>query len=441
MKKLILPILLCAVLLGGGAVLAHQSGRIQALESAMEEKYLSALNETTEEMQSLSIDMEKALVSADPAQLVLLVHNISRSAGDIQRRLADLPLSHAAMAPTLSFANQLSDYASSLLPVLATEGALPADDLAQLEDRLALCSQLSGQLMLARRSMAEQNLTLLSESSVFSADNASSLRPLETLGDKDHGMNYPTLIYDGPFSDGRHDGAPRGLPQGEVTEAEAQSIARDFVGADQVVSLTAAPGASGQIPAYGVTVQTADVQLNLEVTRQGGKILWMMPETASFQESQSVQACRDAAAAFLSSRGFGEMEATHHQVYDGLCVVNFAAVQDGVLLYPDLVKVQVRMDTAQIVGLEAHNYWVNHVPRSLPKPVLTLEEAREHLSAAVEVASSRLCVIPDASAEILCYEFTVRHGEYSYLIYIDAQTGREVQLLKIIPLDGGLLTA
>lgn len=441
MKKLILPILLCAVLLGGGAVLAHQSGRIASLEAAMEEVYRSALNEATEEMQSLSIDMEKALVSADPAQLVLLAHNISRSAGDIQRHLADLPLSHAAMAPTLSFANQLSDYAASLLPVLATDGALPADDLAQLEDRLALCSQLSGQLMLARQSMAEQSLSLLSESNVFSADNASSLRPIEALGDKDHGMNYPALIYDGPFSDGRHDGAPRGLPQGEITEGEAHAIARDFVGADRVVSLATAPGTSGQIPAYGVTVQTADVQLNLEVTRQGGKILWMMPETASFQESQSVQACREAAVAFLASRGFGEMEATHHQVYDGLCVVNFAAVQDGVLLYPDLVKVQVRMDTAQIVGLEAHNYWVNHIPRSLPQPALTLEEARERLSAAVEVASSRLCVIPDAATEVLCYEFSVRHADASYLIYIDAETGREVQLLKIIPLDSGLLTA
>ena len=44
-------------------------------------------------------------------------------------------------------------------------------------------------------------------------------------------------------------------------------------------------------------------------------------------------------------RDSGEMEANHYQVYDGLAVINFVAVQDGVLLYPDLVKVQVRMDT------------------------------------------------------------------------------------------------
>ena len=40
---------------------------------------------------------------------------------------------------------------------------------------------------------------------------------------------------------------------------------------------------------------------------------------------------------FLLDRGYGEMEANHYQVYDGLAVINFVAVQDGVLLYPCLL--------------------------------------------------------------------------------------------------------
>ena len=45
------------------------------------------------------------------------------------------------------------------------------------------------------------------------------------------------------------------------------------------------------------------------------------------------------------------------------------------LLYPDLLTVQVRMDTLQVVGLEARSYWTNHVRRELSEPALSADEA------------------------------------------------------------------
>lgn len=146
-------------------------------------------------------------------------------------------------------------------------------------------------------------------------------------------------------------------------------------------SVREAPATSGALPAWGVTVQTEDLQLNVEITVQGGKVLWMMPEEASFNESLPEEVCQTRAEAFLTEKGFGEMALTHTQRYgDGLLLLNYAAVQDGIVLYPDLVKVQVRMDTGEVVGLEANNYWMNHVARHLASPELTAEEARAKLS-------------------------------------------------------------
>ena len=54
-------------------------------------------------------------------------------------------------------------------------------------------------------------------------------------------MQYPTLIYDGAFSDARHLGEPKGLPEGTVTQDEAIAIARAFVGEDRVIP-PSAPG-------------------------------------------------------------------------------------------------------------------------------------------------------------------------------------------------------
>jgi hypothetical protein len=37
-------------------------------------------------------------------------------------------------------------------------------------------------------------------------------------------------------------------------------------------------------------------------------------------------------------------------VYQGLAVISFAATQGETILYPDQIKVQLRMDTAQVVA-------------------------------------------------------------------------------------------
>lgn len=440
MKNRWLPLLLslALVVLGGTAV--YQARRAANAERVLEEAYQSALSEACEELQALSIDMEKLLVSGDPSLGAALLHQISRAAGDVHRGLSFLPLSHEAVAPTISFTARLSDYAASLLPGLVREGVLAPRQLDALSGEHAAAVRLTAQLSLASRAMAEDALRFVSGAPTFAARQDAQARPLEILADKDNGMEYPTLIYDGPFSDARRAGPPRGLPEGEITAEEALSIARSFVG-ERALSAVPAPNTAGALPAYGVTVATQDVQLNLEVTRQGGRVLWMMPETASFQVTQSVEHCRERAAQFLRERGFGEMTATHHQVYDGLCVVNLAAMQDGVLLYPDLVKVQVRMDTGDVVGLEANNYWMNHTVRDLPAPTLDEAAARARLSDGVHSEPGRLCLIPDNDSETLCYEFPAERGGESYLIYIDAQTGAEVQLLKVIPTGEGTLTA
>ena len=233
----------------------------------------------------------------------------------------------------------------------------------------------------------------------------------------------------------------KALPSQEVSGGEALRIAKEFVGADRVLSVSPAPDTAGALPAYGVTLQTPDVQLNLEVTRRGGKVLLMAPESAAFSIVRTPEECAAAALSFLKSRGFAEMEATYYQVYDGLCVVTCAYVQRGVLVWSDRVLVQVRMDTAEVVGLEARSYWQNHIPRKLQTPLLTQTEARASLSSDGEVTAYRLCLIPHQNQERLCWQFTIAQEDDSYISFIDAMTGQELLLEKIMQLEYGQLPA
>ena len=67
-------------------------------------------------------------------------------------------------------------------------------------------------------------------------------------------------------------------------------------------------------------------------------------------------------------------------MYGGMATLSYAAVQDGVLLYPDLVKVQLRLDTLAVVGLEARHYLSSHTRRNSLTPAVSRRQAEAAVS-------------------------------------------------------------
>ena len=226
----------------------------------------------------------------------------------------------------------------------------------------------------------------------------------------------------------------------EMSREEAEKIARDFVGADRVIRVSQGADMGGDIPCYGVTLELSDVTLEAAVTQQGGKILWLTPDTADFPAEKTIAECRENALQFLSDHGYENMQFTYFQIYQGLAVLSFAATQGDTLLYPDLVKVQMRLDQAQAVGLESRNYWQNHSARGLLQPTLSPEEAKAFVSPQLQIEKTQLCLIPTDAGERLCYEFQGAFNGDTYLLYIDAHSGEEADLLKLVESTAGLET-
>ncbi len=431
---------LTLALVGAVCVAAYQANRVAQANGKLEKVYQSAMLETVDNMGSLAVKLEKVLLTEDAGNNVLLLSQISNQAGTAQKNISILPLSHDAAAPLIRFCAQTGEYAQALSKKLADGETLDEEELSQVATLLNQCTLLLGQLFLSGDEMEQGNLLFNTDSSVFYSDLSVESRPLESLGDKDNGMNYPTLIYDGAFSDGRHRGEPKALPKDEITHEQAIQIARTFVGEEGITSATEAPDQGGAIPCFGVQIQKNDMVLTLQITKQGGKVLLMLPEKAEFEARMTLEEAKEAAKQFLEKNGFESMEPNYYQMYDGLAVINFASSQDGVLLYPDMVKAQVRLDTGETVGIEANNYWMNHTIRTLEGAAITKEQAEQKLSSRLNVTGSRLCVIPFKDTELLCYEFSGDFLDSQYLVYIDALTGNEVQLLKIVSVENGVLT-
>ena len=399
-------------------------GRLQAAESSrnLQYTYDRAMGDLNDCVSSMQTTLEKSLYANTATQQNSLAARILREASMAKSSLSVLPVSDGALFEASRFITQAGDFAMSLSRRISAGQELTEEEhetLRQLGEYAAKLSE-----------------TLSAADPDFSAPSSSEWKDTEDLF-----TDYPTLIYDGPFSDSTEKAEPRGLPAGEADAAAALGAAVSYVGGTlQVTGETA-----GRIPCYEIAGTDADGRsVELAVTKQGAQVLWMMAASeggaAGVPDDAEGARMRDAARAYLDARGYDGMEATYAQFYAGVAVYNFASVQGGVILYPDLVKVYVERQSGKIVGVDAYNYLFSHAVRELPIPVLTEQEARERVSDALAIVSARLALIPKtAVVETLCYEFKGTYGDAEFIVYINAVTGEEEEIFEILNSDEGQL--
>ncbi|MNY46776.1 Sporulation protein YpeB [compost metagenome] len=101
--------------------------------------------------------------------------------------------------------------------------------------------------------------------------------------------------------------------------------------------------------------------------------------------------------------------------------------QNGVLIYPEKMTVRVALDTGDPTGFQASDYVKEHQEkREIPKPGLSLAEARKHLNPEFNELYHRLAWIENEDAvELLTYEFGGKINGSQYRIYLNAADGNE----------------
>jgi germination protein YpeB len=167
------------------------------------------------------------------------------------------------------------------------------------------------------------------------------------------------------------------------------------------------------------------------VTKTGGHLLMMMSEGIVGEQQLSKEEMRDIAVQFLEDHGFTDMQWTFEQVNGEQMVFNFVATQNDVLLYPDLIKVQVSSLNGKVVAFECDAYLRNHSRRILHTPNLSEDEAKLKIGL-LDILDTKLCIIPLDMKEIYCYQFLCTQGDNTYLIYVNALNGDEENILLVV---------
>ena len=135
------------------------------------------------------------------------------------------------------------------------------------------------------------------------------------------------------------------------------------------------------------------------------------------------------------------MKETYFIKQGNVVTVNYAYNDNGVIVYPDLIKVKIALDNGEILGIETTGYLNSHKEREFNGPQITLEEAKAKINDKLEIMSENMAIIPtEWKTELVCYEFKWKLEEKEFLVYINAETGKEEDILVILDTPGGTLT-
>ncbi|HHV34512.1 MAG TPA: germination protein YpeB [Syntrophomonadaceae bacterium] len=415
-------------------------------ETQLENKYNRAFYESLQRSKNVEALLSKGLASGSSSNTDNLFADLWYNANAAQENLHQLPLSHQVVARTSKFLTQVGDYAYAITK--RDQGTkLTERDRTTMRELYGKSQNLTKEMSAVQRQASagtfkwtEVKKGLDSKFAKGSSGADDSFRRVDSQM-----QEIPVLIYDGPFSDHLDRAKPLGVTGKTVTSGQAQKSARsfiDFKGA-KVSEVESTKEVKGKIPAYGFEFRTgnkpSDV-ITINVTKTGGHVVYYTNPRLVGKAKISVSKAKSLAEDFLQSRGIKNMMPTYTLRANNTLTVSFAYKQRDVVIYPDLIKVMVALDNGQILTYDAMGFLMSHHKRDLPKAKISIDEARKKLNPELKVKAERMAVIPTAGKhEVLAYEFKAEMRGDTFLVYINALTGGEEHIFKLLKTPGGTL--
>ena len=426
--------------------------RERQFRQTAENNYNMAFFELVSYVENVETYLAKSLISSTPEHGAETLTHVWREANLAQSYLARLPMGAQELANTSKFLNQVSDYSFSLSRKNINNQNLTDDDFNNLKelhtysvDLENTLNQLSADINDGRIKWGE--LTNKGSSVFLTQVSNISKDSFDNLEENFH--EYSGLIYDGAFSEHMTSVEKKGLTGEEISEEEAKKIATDFIGNDRVGEINSnGVSENTDIPSYDFSIKAKNDKneiITVSVSKKGGHIIFMNYNRNIEVESISQERADEIGKDFLNSKGFPNMKETYYLKRNGVVTINYAYNQKStsgdVVVYPDLIKVKVALDNGEILGIETTGYLNSHYERNIPVAKITKEKAKENLNKNLQIESEGMAIIPtEFKTEIFCWEFKGKVDDTEFLVYINAETGAEEDILVIKNTPNGTLT-
>ena len=415
-------------------------------KQAAENSYNMAFYELVDYVQNVETYLAKALISTTPEHGAETLTSLWREANLAQAYLSRLPIESQELENTEKFLNQVSDYSYSLSRKNIYDESLTEEDLNNLKDLHGYSvelentlNQLSDDLNSGRFSWKE----LTDKGTIAFAQQVDNVSKESFSNLEENFHEYSGLIYDGAFSEHLTNSEKRGLTGDDIEEDIAKKKVEEILAGKDIQEISSLGlSENATIPVYDFSVKTNNEEnINIAISKKGGHLVYMNSNRDVNAEIISQEDANAKGKEYLNKIGFQNMKETYYLKQEGIVTINYAATQENVVMYPDLIKVKVALDDGEILGVETSGYLNNHQERNISNVKITVDEAKKNLNKDIQIESEGLAVIPtEWQSEILCYEFKGKIDEQEFLVYINAENGREEDILIIKDTPNGTLT-
>lgn len=411
-------------------------------KTTIEYKYQLALTNLSDYMSNIKTTLEKGLYANTAAQQQPLLAKLMTMTEGAKASLSQLPISNEQSVSIQKYLGQVGDFSSYALTKLSKNTKLTDDERETLnvfyDYACELDTSISDIAAVYGDGRTDIGMPITLEGNLESIGGEVEELTLDSgFREMNEGFtDYPTMIYDGPFSDHIQQQQPK-LVNGktEITENQALVIAAQFIDCNQS-ELNFDGSSEGNLPTYNFSGEN----MYISVTRQGGVVDIFENYSTAANTTVSYTDALKKAQEFLIGQKMENFKESYYVIENNICTINFAYTDNDIIYYSDLIKVGVNMETGEITSYCATGYIMNHTERTLTEPLLTPEEAQASLSSLLTVESGKLALIPTAGKnEVLCYEFTCSNDNDTVLVYVNADTGMEEQIYIVIQQDNGIL--
>lgn len=407
--------------------------------------YNSNFYELVDYIQNVETYLSKSTISTSSTHSAETLTYLWREANLAQTYLSELPIQSQELENTSKFLNQVSDYSYALSRKNIKGEDLTEEELKNLEELHSYSLELENTLNelaleLENGALSWKDLTK-KDNGQFAQSVSSSLDIFDQLEQNFH--KYSGLIYDGAFSEHLTSSNPKMIKGDEISEEDAAKKAKDFLGENNVSEISnLGANENANILAYNFSIKNNDGKTTyISISKKGGYVIYSSFNREIKEQKLNYEEANNKALEYLKQKGFDNMKETYYLAENGILTINYAYVQQDIIMYPDLIKIKVALDNGEILGIETTGYLSNHEERNLKTAKITKEEAKKKLNKNLNIMSEKMAVIPtEYKTEIFCYEFKGKIDDREFIVYINAETGEEEDILVIYNTPNGVLT-
>ncbi len=426
---ILLSALLCAVSVFG----IYQYNRAKKLEYSQDLEYNRVFAELSEYVDDIDISLLKGQLVNSAPQMTKFSADLYRQASAAKANLAMLPVGEIQLEKTSEFLSQIGEYATCISEKMQRNEKISLKEMQTMGELSSYAKKLKNKMDELQLGISDGNISFTDAKlkNIFSGGSVAMATELEGLEEEFHG--YPSLVYDGPFS--QHLTLKEAVltkGKAEITENQAIKKAKAFI--------TEGKCKTAKIEGVLPSISIKSNETTVEYTRDGGILLLLMKNRMPDEAKIDKKEAKTLVEKFLRENGFENMKESYYENREGSVVINYAYEQDGYIVYPDLVKVKVALDNGEIIGLESRGYIMNHTVRDIPKPVITEEQALANINNGLKTETVTMAVIPlENGEEAPCYQIRGIVGDKHFLVYVNTQTGDVEDMQILLESESGVL--